>query len=111
MAHSRENSGGQDYLRAGEPAAATEIHGPHHVDGHTERAVLLLTIDEAALALAVPRSWLRDKVTARQVPHTRLGRHVRFSEEHLRQIIEMGQESRVPGSVPTRGRLGRGRAR
>ena len=47
----------------------------------------LLTIDQAAALLNVPRSWLRDKVTTRQVPHLRLGRHVRFTPEHLQRII------------------------
>jgi excisionase family DNA binding protein len=51
----------------------------------------LLTIDEAARRLNVPRSWLRDRVTAGQVPHTRLGRHVRFAPEHLAQIISEGE--------------------
>ncbi len=38
----------------------------------------LYSISEAADVLSVPFTWLRDKVTAGQVPHTRLGRHVRF---------------------------------
>lgn len=40
----------------------------------------LYSIREAAEVLNVPYTWLRDKVTARQVPHTRLGRHVRFTD-------------------------------
>ncbi len=52
----------------------------------------LLTIEQAARRLNVPRSWLRDRVTARQVPHTRLGRHVRFAPGHLAQIIAAGEQ-------------------
>lgn len=52
----------------------------------------LLTIAEAAVVLNVPFTWLRDKVTAREVPHTRLGRHVRFTAEHLDQIIRDGEQ-------------------
>jgi excisionase family DNA binding protein len=52
----------------------------------------LLTIGEAAGYLNVPRSWLRDRVTAHLVPHTRLGRHVRFSPEHLAQIVAHGEQ-------------------
>lgn len=52
----------------------------------------LLTIAQAADYLNVPFSWLRDKVTARAVPHTRLGRHVRFTREHLAAIIAEGEE-------------------
>lgn len=51
----------------------------------------LLTIDQAAAVLSVPRTWLRDKVTCRQVPHLRLGRHVRFAPEHLQRIIADGE--------------------
>jgi len=53
----------------------------------------LRTIAEAAEYLNVPYTWLRDKVTARQVPHTRLGRHVRFTEEHLYQIVVAGEQT------------------
>ncbi len=60
----------------------------------------LYTIDEAAEALNVPRSWLRDKVTADAVPHTRLGRHVRFTEAHLAQIVAAG-ERRPAAPIPT----------
>lgn len=51
----------------------------------------LYSIAEAAEVLNVPRTWLRDKVTGRQVPHTRLGRHVRFTESHLAAIIQDGE--------------------
>ena len=52
----------------------------------------LLTIAQAAVVLNVPPTWLRDKVTARQVPHTRLGRHVRFNAAHLAQIVASGEQ-------------------
>jgi len=50
----------------------------------------LYDITEAADALNVPHSWLQDKVTARKVPNTRLGKHVRFTEGHLAQIVAEG---------------------
>lgn len=49
-------------------------------------------ITEAAAFLKIPRSTLRDMVTARTVPHTRIGRHVRFSQEHLDQIVAAGEQ-------------------
>lgn len=52
----------------------------------------LYTIPEAAERLAVKESWLRDRVTARLVPHARLGRHVRFTDEHLAQIVAAAEE-------------------
>lgn len=54
-------------------------------------SVELFTIPEAAAALRVPEGWLRKKVTAGSVPHTRLGKHVRFTTEHLRQVITVGE--------------------
>lgn len=57
----------------------------------------LLNIDEAATYLNVPRTWLRDKVTARAVPHTRIGRHVRFTLEHLEEIVSQGEQITRPG--------------
>jgi len=59
---------------------------------------VLYTITEAAERLNVPRTWLRDKVTARAVPHTRLGRHVRFTDAHLEAIITAGAQAARRGS-------------
>lgn len=52
----------------------------------------LLTIPEAARELNVPEAWLRKKVSAREVPFTRLGRHVRFTDDHLCRIIANGEQ-------------------
>ncbi|MDA0564845.1 helix-turn-helix domain-containing protein [Streptomonospora sp. S1-112] len=51
-----------------------------------------MTIPQAARRLNVPESWLRDKVTARKIPHRRLGKHVRFCEEDLDQIAEQARQ-------------------
>lgn len=64
----------------------------------------LLTIAEAAAYLNVPRTTLRDKVTQRAVPFTRIGRHVRFTADHLAAIIAAGES-------PVRGRGGVSRRR
>ena len=58
--------------------------------------VELFTIPEAAALLRVPESWLRKKVTAHAVPHSRLGKHVRFTPEHLRAIALAGEVTPVP---------------
>lgn len=55
-----------------------------------EAPVHLYTITEAAILLHVPEGWLRKKVTAVLVPHTRLGKHVRFTADHLRRIVTDG---------------------
>lgn len=57
---------------------------------------LLYTIAEAAALLHVPEGWLRKKVSAGSVPHTRLGKHVRFTMEHLRRIVVEGEVAPAP---------------
>jgi excisionase family DNA binding protein len=57
----------------------------------------LLTIPEAAKALAVPESWLRERIRLRRVPHRRLGKHVRFSTADLEQIVERAARQVSPG--------------
>jgi excisionase family DNA binding protein len=71
----------------------------------------LYSITEAAELLNVPRTWLRDKVTAREVPHTRLGRHVRFSEAHLAEIVGAGERRASAASRPIPSQTGRLRRR
>lgn len=51
----------------------------------------LLDIPQAARVLNVPESWLQVKATAREIPHTRIGKHVRFSLKHLDDIIAQGE--------------------
>lgn len=52
----------------------------------------LLDIPAAAEWLAVPEGWLRKKVTAGEVPCTRLGKHVRFTADHLAEIVAEGEQ-------------------
>lgn len=67
----------------------------------------LLTIAQAAERLNVPYTWLRDKVTARQVPHHRLGKHVRFTEDDLDQLLARSTQAPTPSRVPEKGRIRR----
>ncbi len=62
----------------------------------------LMTIDDLARRLKVKRSWVRDAVTARRIPCTRVGRHVRFSEEDYQAIKAAGQQ---PVEQPSAGEL------
>lgn len=41
----------------------------------------LLTVDELAAQLRVPTSWVYDHV--REIPHLKLGRHVRFEQDAI----------------------------
>lgn len=63
----------------------------------------VFTIVEAARVLRVPEGWLRKKVTAGVVPHTRLGKHVRFTASHLTQIIADGESATTFASSPRNG--------
>lgn len=51
-----------------------------HCKGQGPPVANLLDIDGYAARLGVPRSWVRDKVTARAIQFTKVGRHVRFSD-------------------------------
>ena len=42
-----------------------------------------LTPDEAAAILRVPLSWLYRRTSKNQIPHRKLGRHLRFSRDEL----------------------------
>jgi excisionase family DNA binding protein len=67
----------------------------------------LCTPAEAARVLAVPESWLRRQVTARLVPHTRLGKHLRFSHADLVLIAAAAAHpaaAAVPARRPVRAR-------
>lgn len=59
----------------------------------------LFTPAQAAGRLKVPESWLRKKATARQVPCTFLGKHLRFSTDDLAQIIRDGHRDPVTGTA------------
>ena len=58
----------------------------------------LYTAEQAAELLQVNVSWLRRKATARAVPCTFLGKHLRFSSADLVAIIAAG------ATPPTTGR-------
>ena len=60
----------------------------------------LHTPAEAAQILKVRESWLRTKATARAIPCTFVGKHLRFSDDDIAEIMSIG--ARQP--VTTRGR-------
>ncbi len=51
---------------------------------------------ELADYLGVSEAWVSKKVTARLIPHTRIGKHVRFAPHHVEAIVAMGEQSVVP---------------
>ncbi|MEU0240464.1 helix-turn-helix domain-containing protein [Nocardiopsis sp. NPDC006198] len=62
----------------------------------------VFTPAEAAELLKVPESWLRKRASARRVPCTFIGKHLRFSSSDLEQIIREGHRDPVTG--PSRAR-------
>lgn len=71
----------------------------------------LRNIQDAADWLGIPAKTLQGYVTARTVPFTKVGRHVRFSQEHLDAIVAAGEQPvvtapsvlRVVGTHPPAG--------
>ncbi|GAA4227933.1 hypothetical protein GCM10022254_16840 [Actinomadura meridiana] len=57
--------------------------------------VRLYTPAEAAAMLQVRESWLRKKASARTVPCTFIGKHLRFSEQDIDAIIAAGAKQPV----------------
>ncbi len=54
--------------------------------------------DDLAQRLDVPREWVMRRVRTGEFPHLRLGRYVRFTDEHVRQI-EAAHEVSTPRGV------------
>jgi len=65
----------------------------------------LYTPAEAARLLSVRESWLRRRATARAVPCTFVGKHLRFSHADVVAIAQAG--ARRPGPPPRPGRATR----
>lgn len=59
----------------------------------TDRQALLYTAEQAASLLQVSASWLRKKATARAIPCTFIGKHLRFSHADLVAIVADGHRS------------------
>jgi len=51
----------------------------------------LLTVDEVAGLLKVPKSWVYERTRRRgleQLPHLRLGKYLRFEETAIQEYLE-----------------------
>ena len=67
----------------------------------------LLTAEEVAALLAVPKSWVYAEVRANRLPHVKLGRYYRFSRPSIEAFVaglERGptpyRKYPAPGSEP-----------
>ena len=50
--------------------------------------IRLFTVDEAADALKLPKSWLYERTRRNAIPFHRIGKYVRFTPEDLAAIID-----------------------
>jgi excisionase family DNA binding protein len=60
--------------------------------GSTTNEALLMTVDQAAALLAVPSSWLKQRVASHAIACTRLGRHIRFTSEQIAAIVTANEQ-------------------
>jgi excisionase family DNA binding protein len=93
--------------RARRPRPASEHHQPTGTDPTgAPDGRLLYTPGQAAALLQVRESWLRKKASARAIPCTFLGKHLRFSPSDLAAIVAAaaqppaGRRPRRPRSTP-----------
>ncbi|MGC4956793.1 helix-turn-helix domain-containing protein [Actinomadura citrea] len=62
----------------------------------------MYTPAEAAAMLQVRESWLRKKASARAIPCTFVGKHLRFSDQDIAGIIAAGAKQPVVRSQRAR---------
>ena len=55
----------------------------------------LYTAAEAASVLKVRESWLKTKASARLIPCTFVGKHLRFSDDDIAEIMKAGARQPV----------------
>ncbi len=65
----------------------------------------LHTVADAAAILKVRESWLKTKASARLIPCTFVGKHLRFSDGDIAEIMRAG--ARQPVASRERGAKGR----
>ncbi|MEU5060110.1 MULTISPECIES: helix-turn-helix domain-containing protein [unclassified Streptomyces] len=85
-ARERRDSPSSHAGHTGQSAPASAAEGNNRA-----QVARLFTAEQAAQVLQVPPSWLRKKAAAGAIPHTRIGRHLRFSDRDLQRLIEAGQ--------------------
>ena len=49
----------------------------------------LMTVDEAAVFLQVPKSWIYERTRTGAIPTRKLGRHVRIPSAELRAWLDL----------------------
>jgi excisionase family DNA binding protein len=65
-----------------------------------EMASNLFTAAEAASMLKVRESWLKRKASARLIPCTFVGKHLRFSDDDIAEIMKAGAREPIAIRAP-----------
>jgi len=80
----------------------------HRRDREHESGRLLYTPADAARILSIKESWLRRHAGDRTIPSTLVGKHLRFSQADLTDIVERFRRPPRPSSrrVPRRSAQG-----
>ena len=68
-------------------AESREVASPSPAPGVSMGRVFL-TVNEAAERLGVKRSWIYERTRRNTIPHRRLGKFVRFTEQDIRAIAD-----------------------
>jgi hypothetical protein len=79
-------------VRAGEHAWRWAYQG---IEVGPKMASQLHTVAEAAGILKVRESWLKTKAAARLIPCTFVGKHLRFSDDDIAEIMKAGARQPV----------------
>ncbi|MEQ1887400.1 MAG: helix-turn-helix domain-containing protein [Bryobacteraceae bacterium] len=56
---------------------------------------IFLTVEEAAQRLGVTVGWIYERTRRKTIPHRKLGKFVRFTEEDLRAIVEAAAKGTI----------------
>lgn len=57
---------------------------------------VLFTFAQAAAMTALPESWLRKAVANRTIAHRRVGKHVRFSQADIADLVSNAETQPAP---------------
>ena len=61
---------------------------PHEAMPSGTMGKMFLTVDEAAVRLGVTRGWIYERTRRNALPHHKLGKFVRFTEQDLQAIVD-----------------------
>lgn len=56
--------------------------------------------EKAGELIGQTANWMKEKARAGLIPHTRIGQKIRFTPQHLAEIIRAGEPKRRPVLVP-----------